>query len=77
MKETTAKINKRKSWIFGKINKINKPLTRFIKKEKRGRRIKFLIKLEMKKEVTIDNTAIQRLIGDSHEQLEPIKWNLE
>ena len=31
----------------------------------------------MKKEVTIDNTEIQRLIGDSHEQLEPIKWNLE
>ena len=77
MKETTAKINKMKSWIFGKINKINKPLTRFIKKEKRGRRIKFLIKLDMKKEVTIDNTAIPRLIGDSHKQLEPIKWNLE
>ena len=31
MKETTAKINKTKSWIFEKINKIDKPLARLNK----------------------------------------------
>ena len=31
-KETIAKINKAKSWFFEKINKIEKPLARLIKK---------------------------------------------
>ena len=30
VKETIAKINKTKCWLFEKINKIDKPLTRFI-----------------------------------------------
>ena len=47
MKETIVKINKTKSWFFEKINKINKPLARLIKKKER--RIKST-KLEMKKE---------------------------
>ena len=47
MKETIIKINKTKSWFFEKINKIDKPLTRFIKKKERRIR---LTKLEMKKE---------------------------
>ena len=34
MKETTAKIKKTKSWFFEKINKIDKPLARLIKKKK-------------------------------------------
>ena len=34
MKETMAKINKTKSWLFEKINKIDKPLARLIKKKK-------------------------------------------
>ena len=46
MKETTVKINKTKSWFFGKINKTGKPLARLIQKK---RRIKST-KLEMKKE---------------------------
>ena len=33
-KETIAKINKTKSWFFEKINKIDKPLARLIKKQK-------------------------------------------
>ena len=32
-KKTVAKINKTKSWFFEKINKINKPLHRLIKKK--------------------------------------------
>ena len=48
MKESIVKINKTKSWFFEKINKINKPLARLIKKKKE-KRIKSP-KLEMKKE---------------------------
>ena len=33
-KETIAKINKAKSWFFERINKIDKPLARLIKKQK-------------------------------------------
>ena len=33
-KETIAKINKAKSWFFKMINKIDKPLARFIKKQR-------------------------------------------
>ena len=46
-KKTIAKISKTRSWFFEKINKIDKPLARLIKK--RGRGLKS-IKLEMKKE---------------------------
>ena len=34
MKETIAEINKTKSWFFEKINKIDKPLARIIKKKR-------------------------------------------
>ena len=44
-KETIAKINKTNSWFFEKINKIDEPLARLIKKK--GRRIKST-RLEMK-----------------------------
>ena len=47
MKETIAKINKTKSWFFEKINKIDKPLARLIKRK--GRRTKST-KLEMQME---------------------------
>ena len=45
MKETIAKINKTKSWFFEKINKIDKPLARLIKKK--GRRPQSIV-LEIK-----------------------------
>ena len=38
MKETIAKINKTKSWFFEKINKIDKPLARLIKKKRKKER---------------------------------------
>ena len=47
MKETIGKSNKTKGWFFEKINKIDKPLARFIKKKER--RIKST-NLGMKKE---------------------------
>ena len=36
MKEMIAKIKKNKSWFFEKINKIDKPLARLIKKKREG-----------------------------------------
>ena len=47
MEETMVKINKTKSWLFEKINRIVKPLARLIKKKEREIRS---TKLEMKKE---------------------------
>ena len=46
-KKTIAKINKTKSWFYEKINKIDKPLARLIKKKKERTQIN---KLEMKME---------------------------
>ena len=39
MKETIVKINKTKSWFFEKINKIDKPLARLIKKKRKTNQI--------------------------------------
>ena len=50
MKETIVKINKTKCWFFEKINKIDKPLARLIKKKKKKQRRIKSTKLEMKKE---------------------------
>ena len=52
-KEIIAKINKANSWFLEKINKIDKPLARLIKKQ--GKRIK-LTKLEMKMEKSQQTT---------------------
>ena len=46
-KETIAKINKAKSWFFEMINKIGKPLARFIKKQREKNQIN---KIRMKME---------------------------
>ena len=46
-KETIAKINKAKSWLFGKINEIDKPLARLIKGKREKNQIN---KIEMKME---------------------------
>ena len=47
IKKTIVKINKTKSCFFDKINKIDRPLARLIKKK---REKNLIIKLEMKKE---------------------------
>ena len=67
MKETIVKINKAKSWFFEKINKIDKPLARLIKKKREKNQI---IKIRNEKgEVTTYNAEIQRITGDYYEQL--------
>ena len=67
MKETTVKINKTKSWLLEKINKIDKPLARLIKKKREKNQINKL--RNEKGEVTTDNAKIQRIIRDYYEQL--------
>ena len=66
MKETIVKINKTKSWFFEKINKIDKPLARLIKKKREKNQIN---KIRNEKEVTTNNAEIQRIIRDYYEQL--------
>ena len=66
MKETIVKINKTKSWFFEKINKIDKPLARLIKKKQKNQ----INKIRNENgEVTTDNSEIQRIIRNYYEQL--------
>ena len=67
MKETIVKLNKTKSWFFEKINKIDKPLDRLIKKKREKNQI---TKIRNEKgQVTTENEEIQRIIRDYYEQL--------
>ena len=67
MKETVVKINKSKSWFFEKINKIDKPLARLIKKKREKNKINKI--RNEKGEVTTDNAEMQGIIRDYYEQL--------
>ena len=67
MKETIVKNNKTKSWFFEKINKIDKPLARFIKRKREKNQINKI--RNEKEEVTTDSTEIHRIIRDYYEQL--------
>ena len=59
MKKTIVKINKTKSWLFEKINKIDKPLARLIKKKSEKNKINKI--RNEKGEFTAGNTEIQRI----------------
>ena len=59
-KETIAKINKAKSWFFGRINTIDKPLARLIKKQREKNQINKI--RNENGEITTDNTEIQRIM---------------
>ena len=67
MKEPIVKIHKTKSWFFEKINKIDKPLARLIKKKREKNQINKI--RNEKGEVTTDHAEIQRIIRDYYEQL--------
>ena len=52
-KETIAKINKAKSWFSERINKIDKPLARLIKKQREKNQInKIKMKMERSQQTT-------------------------
>ena len=61
-KETIAKINKAKSSFFERINKIDKPLARLIKKQREKSQINKI--RNENGEITTDNTEIQKVIRD-------------
>ena len=70
MKNPSKKINKSKSWFIEKINKIDRPLTRLIKKKRENNQID-AIKND-KGEITTDFTEIQTIIREYYKQLQHI-----
>ena len=58
MKETITKINKTKSWLFEKINKIDTPLVRLIKRKREKTQINRI--RNEKGEVTTDTAKFKR-----------------
>ena len=71
-----AKINKTKSWFLEKINKIDKPLARLIKKKREKTQINRI--RNEKVEVTTDTAEIQSILKDYYKQLYANKMdNLE
>ena len=67
MKKTIAEINKTKSWFFEKINKIDKPLARLIKKKRERTQINKI--RNEKGKITSDTAEIQRIVRDYYKQL--------
>ena len=66
-KKTISKINKTESWFFEKINKMDKPLARLIKKKRERTQIKKI--RNEKGEVTTDTAEIQSIVRDYYKQL--------
>ena len=64
-KETMAKINKTQSWFFEKVNKIDKPLAKLIKKQREKNQMNKI--RNENGEITTNNTETQRIIRDYYQ----------
>ena len=74
MKETIVKSSNTKNWFFEKINKIEKPLARLIKKKREKTQINRI--RNEKGEVTTDPTEIHRIMRDDYKQLYAHKMDI-
>ena len=66
-RKTLQKINKSRSWFFEKINKIDRPLARLIKKKRENNQTDAI--KNNKGEITTDPTEIQTIIREYYKQL--------
>ena len=65
-KSTLVRISESRSWFFEKINKIDKPLSRLIKKQREDRNKH---NQKWKGETTTDTTEIQSIVRNYYEEL--------
>ena len=72
IKDTITKINKAKSWFFERMNKIDKPLVRLIKKQREENQINKI--RNENGEITTDNTEIKGSYETTISNYMPIKW---
>ena len=66
-KSTIVRINESRSWFFEKINEINKPLSRLIKKKTERTQINTI--RNERGETTTDTKEIQRIVRNYYEKL--------
>ena len=64
---TVPRINESRSWFFEKINKFDKPLSRFIKKK--GERIQINTIRNERGEIITDTNEIKRIVRKYNEEL--------
>ena len=67
IKSTILRINVSRYWLFEKINKIDKPLSRLIKKKRERLQINTI--RNERGEITTDTTEIQRTVRNYYEEL--------
>ena len=66
-KSTILRINESRSWFFEKINKIDKPLSRLIKKKRERTQINTI--RNERGEITTDTTEIQRIVRNYSKEI--------
>ena len=66
-KSTIVRINESRSWFFKKVNKIDKPLSRLIKKKRERTQINTI--RNKRGETTTDTTEIKRIVRNYYKEL--------